>query len=277
MPGIQKLFAGVMGVLLFGGILIPHGSEVDAANRPSPFLNIAHRGASGHAPENTFAAFDKAVKMKADFFELDVQRSKDGHLVVIHDITVDRTTNGTGRIADLTLKELKRLDAGSWFGSAFAGERIPTLKEVLDRYGGKGIGILIELKNPERYPGMEAEVALLLAQKNLDKRTSKIIVQSFNHDVMKNYHRLQPTVPAGVLVRYTPEGISDEALREFSAYADYVNPNLRLVNHDLVQRVHQNGMRITPYTIKTKNEAQRMIAAGVDGIITDYPELVTLR
>src|SRR5699024_1122413 len=111
------------------------------------------RGASGYAPENTIAAFDKAVEMKADYFELDVQRSKDGQLVLIHDTTVDRTTNGTGAVKDLTLKELKSLDAGSWFDEKYAGEKIPTLGETLDRHRGK-IKILIELKSPSLYPGI---------------------------------------------------------------------------------------------------------------------------
>lgn len=248
------------------------GSEAEAEDS---FLNIAHRGASGHAPENTLAAFDKAVKMKADFFELDVQMSKDGHLVVIHDATVDRTTDGTGRVGDLTLKELKRLDAGSWFGPEFAGERIPTLEEVLDRYRGK-IGILIEIKNPELYPGIEEKVANALKKRNMHRpNNGKVIVQSFGHDSVKKFHRLLPSVPVGVLLSYGDyrDGVSDEELADFARYADYVNPNQMLVDEDLVRRIHNLGMKITPWTIQTKEEADRMIALGVDGIVTDFPEL----
>src|SRR3954452_5816424 len=106
---------------------------------------IAHRGASGYAPENTIAAFDKALEIKTDYIEIDVQRSKDGKLVIIHDHKVDRTTNGTGYVRDLTYEQLKRLDAGSWNGPQFSGEKIPSFEEILDRYHGK-IGILIELK-----------------------------------------------------------------------------------------------------------------------------------
>src|SRR5690606_8664460 len=245
------------------------------AEAKDSFLNIAHRGASGHAPENTLAAFDKAVKMKADFFELDVQMSKDGHLVVIHDATVDRTTDGTGRVGDLTLKELKRLDAGSWFGPEFAGERIPTLEEVLDRYRGK-IGILIEIKNPELYPGIEEKVANALKKRHMHRpNNGKVIVQSFGHDSVKKFHRLLPSVPVGVLLSYGDyrDGVSDEELADFARYADYVNPNQMLVDEDLVRRIHNLGMKITPWTIQTKEEADRMIALGVDGIVTDFPEL----
>lgn len=248
------------------------GSEAEAEDS---FLNIAHRGASGHAPENTMAAFDKAVEMEADFFELDVQMSKDGHLVVIHDTTVDRTTDGTGAVKDLTLAELKRLDAGSWFGPEFAGERIPTLEEVLDRYRGN-IGILIEIKAPERYPGIEEKVADALKERNMDQPESgAVIVQSFGHETVENFRRILPTVPVGVLLSSAdyPDGVTDEELAAFAEYAEYVNPNQSLVDEDLVRRIHAWNMKITPYTIRTAEEADRMIAAGVDGIITDFPEL----
>jgi len=254
---------------------LPGWGPQENAEAKDKFLNIAHRGASGHAPENTLAAFDKAVEMKADFFELDVQMSKDGHLVVIHDTTVDRTTDGTGRVKDLTLEELKRLDAGSWFGPEFAGERIPTLEEVLDRYRGK-IGILIEIKEPSLYPGIEEKVAKALEERNMHRpKNGKVIVQSFGHETVKNFHRILPSVPVGVLLSYGdyPDGVTDEELAAFADYADYVNPSQLLVDENLVRRIHSLGMKITPYTIRTQEEADRMIAAGVDGIITDFPEL----
>ncbi|OYD09162.1 glycerophosphodiester phosphodiesterase [Paludifilum halophilum] len=221
------------------------------------------------------AAFEKAVEMKSDYFELDVQRSRDGKLVVMHDTTVDRTTDGTGQVRDLTLKQLKSLDAGSWFSPEFRGERIPTLEEVLDRFRGTRAGILIELKSPELYPGIEAQVAHLLKKKRMHKRHGKVIVQSFNHQSMKRYHRLQPTVPVGVLVSYTQykDGITDEELKEFTAYADYVNPNKALVDSELVDRIHRRNMKILPYTVRNQESADQLIQAGVDGIITDFPEL----
>ena len=126
--------------------------------------NVAHRGATGYAPENTIAAFDLAVDMKADYIEIDVQRSKDGELVVIHDTTVNRTTNGSGKVGALTFEQLRSLDTGSFKGEQFAGEQIPTFEEILDRYHGK-IGILIELKAPELYPGIEEQVAEALKDK----------------------------------------------------------------------------------------------------------------
>lgn len=264
----------VVTVLLLSVLVAPFANSAAAGGPPHKVMNIAHRGASGYAPENTIAAFDKALKMKADYFELDVQMSKDGKLVLIHDVTVDRTTDGTGRVGDLTFKELRRLDAGSWFDPAFAEERIPTLEEALDRYRGK-IGILIEIKNPELYPGIERKVAKALKKRNLHKpRNGKIIVQSFNHDSVKKFHRLLPTVPVGVLISYRGEGITDKELRNFAKYADYVNPNKDMVDRSLVKRIHRFGMKTTPWTVRDRAEADRLKSIRVDGIVTDYPDYV---
>ncbi|WP_142505334.1 glycerophosphodiester phosphodiesterase family protein [Melghirimyces algeriensis] len=242
----------------------------------SRFINVAHRGASGYAPENTIAAFDKAVEMKADFFELDVQRSKDGHLVVLHDTSVDRTTDGTGYVRDMTLAELKRLDAGSWFSSKYSGEKIPTLEEVLERYRNKRINILIELKKPSLYPGIEQQVANLLREKHMDRWRGKVVVQSFNHDSIRRFHQTMPWVMTGALVSYTSykdTGVTNEHLNTFARYADFVNPNKKLVDRDLVNRVHQRGMKILPYTVRSSEAADRLFHIGVDGFVTDYPEL----
>lgn len=267
----------VVTVLLLSVLVAPFANSAAAGGPPHKVMNIAHRGASGYAPENTIAAFDKALKMKADYFELDVQMSKDGKLVLIHDVTVDRTTDGTGRVGDLTFKELRRLDAGSWFDPAFAEERIPTLEEALDRYRGK-IGILIEIKNPELYPGIERKVAKALKKRNLHKpRNGKIIVQSFNHDSVKKFHRLLPTVPVGVLISYRGEGITDKELRNFAKYADYVNPNKDMVDRSLVKRIHRFGMKTTPWTVRDRAEADRLKSIRVDGIVTDYPDYVRPR
>lgn len=264
-----------LAVILLVGLHPGQAAAEPKGKVPSKFINVAHRGASGHAPENTIAAFDLAVKMKADYFEVDVQRSKDGRLVIMHDTSVDRTTDGTGEIRDLTLAQLKQLDAGSWFSPAYAGERVPTLEEVLDRYRGKGIKILIELKDPARYPGIERQVAKALAKRNLDKR-DKVVVQSFDLKSIQRFHRWLPRVPIGVLLSkgdYQETGVTNAHLRSFAVYADYVNPDKDLVNADLVQRVHRHGMKILPYTIRDQSAANLLFAAGVDGFITDFPEL----
>ncbi|MFS0690428.1 glycerophosphodiester phosphodiesterase family protein [Sporosarcina sp. 179-K 8C2 HS] len=238
--------------------------------------NVAHRGASGYAPENTIAAFDLAVDMKADYIEIDVQRSKDGELVLIHDTTVDRTTDGTGHVGDLPFEELRSLDAGSWFGEQYAGEPIPTFEEILDRYHGK-IGILIELKAPELYPGIEEQVAEALLERNLDKpQNEKIIIQSFNFESMKKMNELLPRVPIGVLTSNRAD-TTLKALLEFSTYADWVNPNYRIVTEELVEQVHSLGMQVGSWTVRSQEAADFLFEMGVDAIITDYPDYVDPR
>ncbi|MBN8203564.1 glycerophosphodiester phosphodiesterase [Bacillus sp. NTK034] len=238
--------------------------------------NIAHRGATGYAPENTVAGFDLAVNMKADYIEIDVQRSKDGELVVIHDTTVDRTTDGTGKVGDLTFDYLRSLDAGSWKGEQFAGEPIPTFEEILDRYHGK-VGILIELKAPELYPGIEEQVADALKERNLDKpQNEKIIIQSFNFDSMKTMDQLLPKVPIGVLTSNRADTTA-EALQEFSAYADWFNPSYGIVTEELVNQVHSLGMQIGSWTVRSQETADFLFEMEVDAIITDYPDYVDPR
>ncbi len=237
-------------------------------------VNVAHRGASAHAPENTMAAFHKGVEMKSDYIEIDVQMTADEELVIIHDTTVNRTTNGTGAVGDLTLEEIRALDAGSWFSEEFAGEKIPTFEEVLDAFRGK-VGILIELKSPELYPSMVEKVADALKERNMaHTNNEKIIIQSFNHESMELSKELLPEIPHGVLAGLTWAGVTDEQLEAFATYADYFNPNQNIVTPELVDRVHAVGMEIMPYTSRSQEQANRLFDLGVDGIITDYPEHV---
>lgn len=270
----QILSMLLMTIVLMGLFAAPAYATTGDYSKQRDVANVAHRGASGHAPENTMAAFDLAVEMKADYIELDVQMTKDGKLVIIHDTTVDRTTDGSGFVGDLTLEEMKTLDAGSWFGEQFAGEQIPTFEEVLDAYRGK-IGILIELKSPELYPGIEERVADILIDRNMQHpRNEKIIMQSFNHESMQLSKQLLPNVPHGVLAGMAWEDVTDEELAEFAIYSDYFNPNMRIVTDELVTRVHDAGMEIYPYTVNTREEADRLFNLGVDGIITNFPEYV---
>ncbi|WRU97776.1 glycerophosphodiester phosphodiesterase (plasmid) [Bacillus sp. JZ8] len=266
--------AGLAFTLLFSPLSQAFAAETTGDLRKVD--NVAHRGASAYAPENTIAAFDKAVEMKADYIEIDVQRSKDGKLVLIHDTTVDRTTDGSGKVGNLTFKELRNLDAGSWKGEQFAGAQIPTFDEILDRYHGR-IGILIELKAPELYPGIEENVAKELKERNLDKpQNEKIIVQSFNHESMKKMNELLPKVPIGVLTSSRADA-TEQALQEFLTYADYFNPSYGIVTEDLVNQVHSLGMKIGSWTVRSQEAADFLLDVGVDAIITDYPDYVDPR
>jgi glycerophosphoryl diester phosphodiesterase len=274
---MKKTF--VIGAGLAFSLLFSPFQQVFAAETTGELRkvdNVAHRGATGYAPENTIAAFDKGVEMKADYIEIDVQRSKDGELVIIHDNTVDRTTDGTGYVKDLTFEQIRSLDAGSWKGEQFTGEKIPTFDEILDRYHGK-TGILIELKSPELYPGIEGQVAQKLKERNLDKpQNEKIIIQSFNFESMKITNSLLPKVPIGVLTSNRAH-TTEQALKEFATYADYFNPSYGIVSKELVDQVHSLGMKIQSWTVRSHEAAQFLLDMNVDGIITDYPDYVDPR
>ncbi|MFB4162352.1 glycerophosphodiester phosphodiesterase [Alteribacillus sp. JSM 102045] len=275
---MKKCLGCILMAVLFFTMFFPSGmaladDEVSTKDQKQ-ILNISHRGASGYAPENTMAAFEKAVDMKSEMFELDVQMSKDGELVVIHDTTVDRTTDGTGEVKDLTYDEIAELDAGSFFSEEFEGEKIPTLGEVLDQFKGRS-GILIELKSHSKYPGIEQKVADELTSRNMDKpNNNKIIVQSFDHESMETFHSILPSVPVGVLLNYSPDGISEAELSDFAQYADYVNPNKDMIDADLLERIHDFEMETHPWTVRDQESADYLLNLGVDGIITDYPDYV---
>ncbi|WP_156289008.1 glycerophosphodiester phosphodiesterase [Oceanobacillus salinisoli] len=275
---MKRLFsfmaAGTIAMTMFTPPAFAAENSTISKQEQQKMINVAHRGASGHAPENTMAAFQKGFEMKADYIEIDVQMTEDGELIIIHDTTVDRTTNGTGQVSDFTLEEIRQLDAGSWFSEEYAGEKIPTFEEVLDAFRGKA-GILIELKAPELYPGMEEKVAEALKERNMDQTNNgKIIIQSFNHESMKKSKELLPQIPHGVLAGVTWADVTDEQLAEFATYADYFNPNMNIVTEELVDRVHEVDMEIYPYTSRSQEEANRLFAMNVDGIITDYTEHV---
>ncbi|HWO75955.1 MAG TPA: glycerophosphodiester phosphodiesterase family protein [Bacillus sp. (in: firmicutes)] len=277
---MKRLFFTFMSALgflaLFAGSAFAQEGEgaLTSMGKQKEVVNVAHRGASGHAPENTMAAFQKGFEMKADYIEIDVQMSKDGELVILHDTTLDRTTDGTGWVGNYTLEELKQLDAGSWFSEEFAGEPIPTFEEVIDEFRGK-VGILIELKAPELYPGIEEKVAEALKERNMDTPDNhKIVIQSFNHESMKLSKELLPEIPHGVLLGAGWANVTDEQLAEFAGYADYFNPTMTILTPELVDRVHTAGMDIWAYTVRTQEQADRLFELGVDGIITDFPEYV---
>ncbi|WP_298322092.1 glycerophosphodiester phosphodiesterase family protein [Haloactinopolyspora sp.] len=247
---------------------------------PAPdVIDVAHRGSSGIAPENTVAAVAYAVQQRASFVEVDVQRSADGELVIIHDTTLERTTNveevfpdrAPWNVGDFTLAEIRQLDAGSWFSPDFAGEPVPTLREVVEALGPR-TGFLLELKSPDLYPGIEAqiheELSSIPGYLPRSLRTDRLVVQSFDIDSMRTYHDIAPEVPIGLLYGSRP---SDDELVDASTWAEQVNPSYRVTDQELVDRIHELGMTISVYTIDTGQLMREYINLGVDGIITNYP------
>jgi glycerophosphoryl diester phosphodiesterase len=233
---------------------------------------IAHRGASGVAPENTLAAFRKAVELGAGFIETDLQLSRDARLVALHDDTLGRTTNGRGPVSSQTLEELRRLDAGSWFRtpdpqevSVFAGERIPTIEEVLAFGRTHEIGLFLEIK-PTGPTG--AEHAIVGALHACDE-VARSVVLSFAPGVLKRVHQLDPLVVTGFLFSDRLPAAVGTAV---DAGARQLLPRTDRVTRELVTDAHAHDLSVVAWTANTVEEMQKLISAGVDGIITNYPQ-----
>lgn len=229
---------------------------------------IAHRGASAYAPENTMSAFQKALSMGAEGIELDVQMSRDGHVVVIHDDKIDRTSNGKGFVKDYNLNELKEFDFGSWFGKEFEKEKIPLLEEALDMLKG-WIGLLnIEIKNgPTLYPGIEEKVAGLIKKHNFIDQT---IVSSFNHYSLVKIKGILPEVRTGILYS---EGMYEPWVyaKHVGAYA--IHPAYYNIVPEIMEGCIKHGVAVNPFTVDDPDLIRKIAAAGVDGIITNVPDV----
>lgn len=234
-------------------------------------LILAHRGACQLAPENTMAAFRMAAEMGADGIELDVQLSKDGEVVVIHDSTVDATTDGSGRVKDLTLAQLQELDAGGWYATEFAGEHIPTLAQVLHELGPRLV-LNIELKTEGFFSaGLEAEVVRLVEDSNMLHR---VIVSSFNPLALRRVRRLNHHIPTGLL--YSPE--QPRYLRERwlqpLARPNALHPHWDMVDKQSVVAAHSRRLKMNPWTCNDLEGMLRLVGWGVDAIITDCPDVL---
>lgn len=229
-------------------------------------ITVAHRGAANFAPENTISSFKKGLELEADFIECDVHLSKDGELIIIHDDTVDRTTNGRGLVKDFTLEQLKKLDAGTSFHRDFEGEPIITLNELLEEFYGK-VGILIEIKNPTLYPGIEEKVVDLLSEYG---DTQSIVIQSFNEQSMKKVHELNPELAIAVLVKTSIVPISIKKINELTSFATYINFNISNVNGRIVDNVHLHGGKVLVWSKTDPRLIEKASRYRVDGIITDF-------
>jgi glycerophosphoryl diester phosphodiesterase len=234
-------------------------------NRPTIF---AHRGSSVYAPENTLAAFKLAVEQRADGIELDVKLSADGQVVVMHDDTVDRTTNGTGRIKSLTLLDLKGLDAGSKFDPTFHAERIPTLAKVFDTVGGK-VFINVELTNySSPTDDLPDKVVSLVKNFGLE---AKVLLSSFNLLALIRARYLLPMVHLGLLAfSGTADGILRSRLLRFGPRLA-LHPSAKDVSSQLILTAHRTGCRVHVYTVNEPDVMQRLLSDGVDGVFTDDP------
>lgn len=227
----------------------------------------AHRGASGSAPENTMAAFNKAVAFGANGIECDVQMTKDAKLVICHDETVDRTSNGKGFIKDKTYKELMSLDAGSWFRSEYVGEKIPLLEELLTLVKKSVLYLNIELKNGViQYEGMEEKTIDMVKSFGLQGKT---IFSSFNHYSIYDIKKKHPMAFTGALYM---EGLYKPWEYLKSVNCDCAHPFYLAAKPEMTEGLRQHGFTVNAFTVDDANTAAMLIKSGVEGIITNYPE-----
>ena len=246
---------------------------------------IAHRGASGAAPENTMAAFQLAADAGATFVETDLQLSRDARLVAIHDATVDRTTDGKGPVAAKTLEELRSLDAGAWFRAAkqhgkgakvkkapamFAGERVPTIEEILKFGRERDLGLYLEIKAPGASGAEHAVVGAVRAANEV----GRTVILSFDPGMISRVRKYEPLLMTGLLYE---ERIADPVKKAVELGARQLLPEAGLITPELVKEAHRADLKLVTWTVNDPKQMARLIDADVDGIITDYPaELIAL-
>jgi glycerophosphoryl diester phosphodiesterase len=220
-------------------------------------LKIGHRGAKAHEPENTIRGFKKAIELGVNAIELDVRKTKDGKLVVIHDAEVNKTTNGMGKVDKLTLEEIKELDTQK-------GEKIPTLKEALEFLGEK-VKILIELKEP----GYEEETYDLIKKKDL---IDNVIIVSFKEEALNKIRELDPNIETGLIYARYKKPLE----KAVELKVDYVLPLYHFTHTTDVKRAHEKGLKVIVWTINKKEDVEKYVAKGVDGITSDSPEILNM-
>jgi len=237
------------------------GASAAQAAPKDPFINIAHRGASGHLPEHTFAAYDLALKMGADYIEQDLQETKDGELVVLHDGTLDRTTDCTGRVKDRTLAEIKQCDAGN-------GQEVPTLGEVFERYGHR-VNYYIETKAT----GIGERLLEVLDEYHLRQPAVnrwQVLIQSFSTDTLQQIHAIDPELPLIQLGLTRAQLLAN--MPQIAEYAVGIGPSYGEVDANVVAAAHDVCMDVHPYTVDRPADMQALIDAGVDGMFTNFPD-----
>ncbi len=253
----------------------------DMSNSPTEgtlgVANVAHRGFSVAAPENTMPAVSQAIAEESDFQGIDVHRTADSKLVVLHDRSLARTTNvekvypdrAPWDVGDFTYDELQRLDAGSWFHSSYHGTRIPTLAEMLNDLDQAPSGVYLEVKQPSEYPGIGDQVVRAIRD-NTDwlepgGTDHRLVVQSFDEDFLRDLHDRYPTVPVGALGAYEQSDLD---------WLDQINVHYTQLDRDEVGRAHDVGVQVSTFVVNGKDDMETMLDTGVDAISTDRPRLL---
>ena len=233
-------------------------------------LVFAHRGAKRVAPENTLPAFEAARRLGADGIELDVQYSSDGKLVIVHDLTLEKTTNGTGRVTARTFEELRELDAGATFGPEFAGTRIPTLDEALETAAGELL-VNIELKSLDiTGASIGVDVVEVVRRHNM---ADAVVISSFNPFALRRSRQAGPELEHALLLSNDTAGWTRWELTLRHSRADGVHPELPMTTAKYVQTAHRRGFPVRVWTVNEEADMGQVAAFGVDAIITDAPDV----
>ncbi|MBN1350747.1 glycerophosphodiester phosphodiesterase [candidate division KSB1 bacterium] len=253
-PGLLMTCVGFMLLLLLAC----------SSSTRRKLMVTAHRGASGLAPENTIAAMLKAIDFHSDYAELDVQETKDGYLILLHDDDLNRTTNGSGAIWEKTLADLNHVDAGSWMSDEFANEPVPLLSAVMDTVEGK-MKLNIELKISGHQVELERRVVKLIEEKRF---VDQCVVTSFNWDSVEKVKRLNPRIRAGLIFAEFPE-------RDiFKTDWELLSVYHKLITPEFVQKAHAAGKEVHVWTVNDPKLMKKLIDDGVDNIITNRPDIL---
>ena len=236
-------------------------------NNSDDFTFISHRGAAGLAPENTLSSIDSAIFYKAPYIEIDVQRTKDNALILMHDRSLNRTTNGKGKIVKKNWAEIKDLDAGSHFSDDFAGERVPTLSQALERIKKSNTTLVIEVKKPGIYPGIGAEIIDVIKQ---TQTMEQAIIISFDIDFILKLRALDSSVKLGCLYVFPPRSSAKE-LSKVSHIS--VNWRSNMFCKHRVKKIQNKGIKVWAWTVNSVKKIKKLRKTGFDGVTTDYPDL----
>ncbi|EMY5505490.1 glycerophosphodiester phosphodiesterase [Bacillus wiedmannii] len=239
--------------------------------------NIAHRGASAYAPEHTIAAYKLGQQLRGDYIEIDLQMTKDGHLVAMHDETVNRTTNGTGLVKEHTLEEIKQLNAGSFFNEKhpslakkeFENVNVPTLEEIIKTFGHNA-NYYIETKSPDEYPSMEEKLLEIIKHYGIN---DKVIIQSFSEASLQKIHSLDVNIPLVQLLPYKKAAqLTELEMKKYKTYCIGLGMNYKYIDSTYVKRIKKHGLEVHPFTVDNETDMKKLILWGVDGMFTNYPD-----
>jgi len=248
-----------------------------AINQSNHIKNIAHRGASAYAPEHTIAAYQLGQQMNGDYIEIDLQMTKDGHLVAMHDETVNRTTNGTGLVKEHTLEEIKQLNAGSLFNEKypnlakkdFEDAKVPTLEEIIETFGN-GANYYIETKSPDEYAGMEEKLLEIIKHYEI---SDNVIIQSFSEESLQKIHSLDVTLPLVQLLPYKKAvQLTELEIKKYKTYCIGLGMNYKYIDSAYVKRIKKHGLEVHPFTVDNEKDMKKLLLWGVDGMFTNDPD-----